>query len=243
VNHPEHHLCCFHFSADKSSNEQKNHQKYRSTSHKNVPMITHFFLKLLLWLVVASGFITRFHPATAFSTIIPPHSSAILNGRNSLNAPFQRSEQHTQWLYSVPPPLSGQDDNNYDDYTSSEISKMEDVIVSLSKESNDEARRSRLQQIMEVGLAGPNGGPKRFAHLFQRVLTQVGENVQNEARKKYSEQATADVKDGIVEDSLTTESSASSEEKIAEKSPEELRLWALVDMMVQSKTIIKKQPF
>ena len=109
--------------------------------------------------MVASGFITRFHPATAFSIIIP-YSSAVSNGRKFLNAPFQRSEQHAQWLYSVPPPLSGQDDNNYDDYTPSEISKMEDVIVSLSKESNDEARRSRLQQIMEVGLAGPNGGPK-----------------------------------------------------------------------------------
>ena len=92
---------------------------------------------------------------------------------------FRRQQQQQrklpgQALFSTPPPLSplsDNDDYDYDEYTPAEVTKMQDVIVSLSAESNDEARRARLQQIMEVALAGPNGGPKRFTVLFDRVLT------------------------------------------------------------------------
>ena len=106
-------------------------------------------------------------------------------------------------IFSTPPPLSslsGKDDNSFDDYTTGEITKMKDVILSLSEECNDESRRSRLKQIMEVGLEGPDGGPKRFAVLFDRVLAQVGEQVQQEAREKYADRA-AEASSAAPEDS------------------------------------------
>ena len=186
--------------------------------------------------------------ANAFSTT-PPPSRAIREG--------QFRTQKTQCghaLFSTPPPLSSlsdKDDSNFDNYMPDEINKMKDVIVSLSQESNDETRRARLKQIMEVGLAGPNGGPKRFVVLFERVLNTIGEEVQREAREKYSERADASAAESTTDESpdkdVLTENDGSgnpSEDSVLmEKSPEELRLWALVDMMVQSKTIIKKHKF
>ena len=148
-------------------------------------------------------------------------------------------------LYSTPPPLSSlseKEDSNFDNYTPDEIQKMKDVIESLSLESDDQTRRLRLQTIMDVGLSGPNGGPKRFAVLFEKVLMEMGEQVQKEAREKFSEQAAATEAETADTES-SQEDAASEEEKPAEKSPEELKLWALVDMMVQSKTAIKKHKF
>eukprot|EP00536_Pseudo-nitzschia_multiseries_P005678 jgi/Psemu1/285957/fgenesh1_pg.109_\ len=163
---------------------------------------------------------------------------------------------HGQRLFSTPPPLSplsNNEDYEYDDYTTEEVTNMHNVIVSLSEESNDDIRRARLQQIMEIALAGPNGGPKRFSVLFERVLTQVGEKVQQDAREKYAKQAEALEEEQTKQGENTTEpESVNSDEETAEnpeavkpreKSPEELQLWALVDMMIQSKTIIKKHKF
>ena len=147
-------------------------------------------------------------------------------------------------LYSTPPPLSSlseKDDSNFDNYTPDEIQKMKDVIESLSLESDDQTRRLRLQTIMDVGLSGPNGGPKRFAVLFEKVLMEMGEQVQKEAREKFSGQAAAT--EAETADTESSPEDESQEEKPAEKSPEELKLWALVDMMVQSKTAIKKHKF
>lgn len=202
-------------------------------------------LQLILSLAVASEIATRAPLATAFSTI--PTTTSCSSFGSSSRQLIQRGCE----LFSTPPPLSSlsdKDDANYDNYTPAEVTQMKDVIVSLSQESDDQARRLRLQTIMEVGLAGPNGGPKRFATLFERVLTQVGEQVQNEAREKYSERAAASEEESSEDDkaeadAVKEEEEGSSEEKTPEKSPEELKLWALVDMMVQSKTMIKKHKF
>lgn len=209
----------------------------------------------LFWLlVIVSEFSTRVPVANAFSTISSANSGAFFGTIQCRGEPFRRHIQGGQVLFSTPPPLSSlsdKDDSSYDNYTPAEVSKMHDVIVSLSEESNDDARRSRLKQILEIGLTGPNGGPKRFAVLFERVLTQVGEQVQREAREKYSERAAASAEEENGDDNLDTESVSEKDEstetgstpddKPVEKSPEELKLWALVDMMVQSKTAIKKQ--
>lgn len=204
-------------------------------------------LRLVLLLAVASKLNTLLPVANAFSTI--QHAfSASFGTRTSAEAPTFQHIQRGKKLFSTPPPLSSLSENedyDYDNYTPAEVTQMEEVIVSLSQESNDEARRSRLRQIMEVGLNGPNGGPKRFASLFNRVLTQVGEQVQKEAREKYSERVAAVESNGddTANGDSAPESGDSSESKAVEKSPEELKLWALVDMMVQSKTMIKKHKF
>jgi len=199
------------------------------------------FLKLVLVLAVASKLSTWAGVVDAFSTI---------PSANCRDAP--RLQQRGNRMFSTPPPLSplsDNDDYNYDNYTPAEVTKMQDVVVSLSLESSDDVRRSRLALIIEVGLAGPNEGPKRFTVLFDRVLTQVGEKFQKEAREKYAKQAPSSsavepTDDDDDDDDLDTETYSVPEKdenaEPKEKSPEELRLWALVDMMIQSKTIIKK---
>ena len=199
-------------------------------------------LQLILSLAVASEFATRAPLATAFSTI--PTTTSCSSIGNTSRQQIRRGHE----LFSTPPPLSSlsdKDDANYDNYTPAEVTQMKDVIVSLSQESDDQARRLRLQTIMEVGLAGPNGGPKRFATLFERVLTQVGEQVQNDAREKYSERASEEEnsEEDAEKDVVQEGDEGSSKGKAPEKSPEELKLWALVDMMVQSKTMLKKHKF
>jgi len=79
----------------------------------------------------------------------------------------------------------------------------------------------------------------KFAMLWDRMLIDVGGEVQNEARARV-EQSMAEnpgVTATEIEDHTGTEAG---EVKERQKSEDELQLWALVDMMVQSKSMIKK---
>ena len=127
---------------------------------------------------------------------------------------------------------------------------MKDLIIDLSKESTDDVRRSRLQAIIVQGL--DEGDADSFSQLFQQSLEAVGNEVQAEARelamKRYEEKDAAETINEAAVASATNNGGDSpirvetvnetSEGKI--KSPLETQLWALVDMMVQSKTMIKK---
>ena len=137
---------------------------------------------------------------------------------------------------------------------------MKDLIVDLSKESTDNVRRSRLESIIVQGLeeSGGGGDDAAFPQLFQESLEAVGNEVQAKARElamqRYEEKDAAEtINEAAVaaassSDGANTNGSDSpirvetvnetSEDKI--KSPLETQLWALVDMMVQSKTMIKK---
>ena len=97
---------------------------------------------------------------------------------------------------------------------------MKELIVSLSLEPTDESRRERLAGLFDDALARPNGHPKRFAELFDKTLIEVGDRVRKEALEKLDQEPTIPA-DGS-------------------KTREELQVWALVDMMVQSKTLVKK---
>ena len=83
---------------------------------------------------------------------------------------------------------SGSDDVG--EYSQGETSNMRDLIISLSMEKTDNERRVRLQNIFHEVLDGPNGSPKRFTDLFDRVLAQVGDEIQMEARKRMFEDDT-----------------------------------------------------
>ena len=127
---------------------------------------------------------------------------------------------------------------------------MRDLIIDLSKESTDDVRRSRLQSIIVRGLE--EGDAEAFSQLFQQALEAVGNEVQAEARelamKRYEEKDAAETINEAAVASATNNGGDSpirvepvnetSEGKI--KSPLETQLWALVDMMVQSKTMVKK---
>jgi hypothetical protein len=120
--------------------------------------------------------------------------------------------------------LSG---NLNDDYSTDEVRAMDELIVSLSLMPSDESRRKRAVEIFDKELAKPNGAPKRFADLFDAVLAIVGDRVQSSAKLRASETH----KQNTEEDSTLDFMSRSYDER---------QLWALVDLMVQSKTIVKK---
>ena len=102
---------------------------------------------------------------------------------------------------------------------------MNNLIVSLSKERDDDTRRSKLKGILDEELSKQEPHSIDFTTLFQRSLNEVGERVQNSAR----EAAAARV-----------QGSNEEPEEQSVKTDEELELWALIDMMVQSKTQFKK---
>jgi hypothetical protein len=101
-----------------------------------------------------------------------------------------------------------------------ETEDMKELILSLSLEPTDESRRERLAELFGEALAKPNGAPKRFTDLFDKTLIEVGDRVRKEALETLE-----------CEQNLPSDGS---------KSPQELQVWALIDMMVQSKTLVKK---
>ena len=84
----------------------------------------------------------------------------------------------------------------------------------------------------------------RFARLFQLSLDNVGEKVQTAAREKALERQ-HNSNDEYVMAKINIQSNDGENENVGGdvieqlKSPEELQLWALIDMMVQSKTRVK----
>lgn len=145
---------------------------------------------------------------------------------------------------------SGDDNATPSTYTDDEVNEMRELILSLSLEKTDHDRRSRVKEVFVKALAKPNGMPERFSALFDRTLTEVGDEVQMEAKKKFFREQQQENEDEEEEDTVAIPPDASYEDdaelavedgELRLKSPEELQLWALVDMMVQSKTIVKKR--
>ena len=145
------------------------------------------------------------------------------------------------------------------EFTTDEIQEMEQLILDLSKEQNDDLRRQKLADILDKELVDdassttttndddddtdsseitlPQEIP-RFAQLFQYSLDNIGEKVQTAAREKAMELNENSLH--VIEDTSgaeNTEPGTTGSERI--KSDEEMQLWALIDMMVQSKTRVK----
>jgi hypothetical protein len=129
------------------------------------------------------------------------------------------------------------------DYTGAEVEEMEELILSLSRETTDELRRDRVRAIIIEGLSKPNGDSERFTDLFNQTLIIVGDRVKLLAQQKAIKiQAEAEAAEKDDESSLPPPPDEAPPEVVErEKSPDELQLWALVDMMIQSRTIIKKE--
>eukprot|EP00584_Thalassiosira_punctigera_P004888 CAMPEP_0172529390 /NCGR_PEP_ID=MMETSP1067-20121228/3480_1 /TAXON_ID=265564 ORGANISM="Thalassiosira punctigera, Strain Tpunct2005C2" /NCGR_SAMPLE_ID=MMETSP1067 /ASSEMBLY_ACC=CAM_ASM_000444 /LENGTH=173 /DNA_ID=CAMNT_0013313431 /DNA_START=282 /DNA_END=803 /DNA_ORIENTATION=- len=134
------------------------------------------------------------------------------------------------------PPTS----NNLPGFTPDEMNDMDELILFLSKITDDGKRRERLSAIFEKELADATQIASldddsvlevpRFAKLFQNSLDKVGEKVQTAAREVAMEQQRNAVEINQSDDDERLE---------RVKSQEELQLWALIDMMVQSKTRVK----
>ena len=136
------------------------------------------------------------------------------------------------------------------EFTADEVQDMENLVRDLSKEQNDDLRRQKLADILDKELVAavdddnnnsdssevtlPQEIP-RFAQLFQYSLDIVGESVQAAAREKAMELNENSLH--VIEDSSGENVPGTGSDRI--KSDEEMQLWALIDMMVQSKTRVK----
>jgi hypothetical protein len=135
------------------------------------------------------------------------------------------------------------------EFTPCELDDMEKLIVSLSMESDDNKRREKLADILDEELVDAlnaesdsqgNSDLPRFARLFQISLDSVGESVQNAARELALEKRKQQEKKTDGYDATDAENSSEVDSFVrSKKSKEELQLWALIDMMVQSKTRVK----
>lgn len=111
------------------------------------------------------------------------------------------------------------------DSTVEDYNEMRNLVLSLSQVATDEDRRASLANIFEEALARPNGQPKEFTDLFAEALTNVGSEVQAEAKKKFA------AKEAEVSNLEAANFTDSTEEKESEgervKSTEEQQLWAV----------------
>jgi hypothetical protein len=112
---------------------------------------------------------------------------------------------------------------------------MEGLILALSKQE-DSPRRQRVAEMFGLALAGVGVGdqPPEFATNFQIALDKVGSEVQELARKKVRQEQ----EQGLA----ASEEFAPEEGKYVPrvKRADELQVWALIDMMVQSKLLVSR---
>lgn len=185
--------------------------------------------------------------------------TSIKKGRTHVSIIYGTSDDgdgSTKWIKKAMGPEDGADDDSVPpsvelpEFGQDDISEMEHLIMSLSRESDDDKRREKLAGILDEELeeaskdsddAALNAEVPRFAKLFQIVLDSVGEKVQSDAREAALEQQQKQKNESDGEDEAQNDSMPSEEgERVPRvKTPEELQLWALIDMMVQSKTRVK----
>jgi hypothetical protein len=119
-------------------------------------------------------------------------------------------------------------------YGMEEIDAMEKLIVSLSKQQTDSVRRKLVAQTFE-------GHDQRFAALFDEILIQVGDQVRMQAAQEVQRQEQQAEEDEVMPSfPLPGQQARVNSDSSSGKSETELQLWALIDMLVQSKTIVKK---
>ena len=107
---------------------------------------------------------------------------------------------------------------------------MDKLILELSKDLDDESQQSRTIKLFGEQMAKPNGAPKRFTNLFDAVQVIVGGRAQTEARRR------AELMNCNYAVVLVVKCSIFS--WIYKLTTSYNR--ALVDMMIQMKTLVKK---
>lgn len=193
--------------------------------------------------------------ASTFTTATAPAPSSPIQHQQ------QRRRQRVTVLQISSNAVDDDDNASPSLFTQSEIQDMENLIVSLSQISDDALRREKMASLFDVELAaaasnddgltssGSDGDERevpRFAQLFQVALNTIGERVQASAREVAStivatndedDDASMAERDGVGGDDNSAVELP--QMTMREKSQEEMQLWALIDMMVQSKTRVK----
>lgn len=128
-----------------------------------------------------------------------------------------RPRRHCPWQ-------AADGNDNGSAFSEEEVQKMDDLILSLSLETQDDQRRDRVAQALGAKILEPNGlgSSERFMRLFEERLTIMG----NAVRDKAASQAQDD-QQGVMVPGQPSEAVGK-------------QLWALVDIMIQSKVIFKQ---
>jgi len=101
---------------------------------------------------------------------------------------------------------------------------MEDLIYSISKEPTDEERRDRMASLFDKELEKDSS--ERFVELFGSTLIRIGDDLQTAVKENQR----------LRQDDENDESLLAS----INDRDDRMQIWALVDMMVQSKVLAKK---
>jgi hypothetical protein len=126
------------------------------------------------------------------------------------------------------------DNDNLYSPTSKRIHDMEEMIISLCFDPDDSSRRLKLSKLFEANLLNKDGG-NSFIKLFDQVLIIVGDRMRLEA-ENVARQTTQNDIDGRSDGSALPSFPFPAQQK----SLTEGRLWACIDMMVQSKILVKQ---
>lgn len=124
-----------------------------------------------------------------------------------------------------------------DDSFSEHEMDIEKIILSLSNVADDQSRREQLSKLFDIKLQNQDGG-ESFMKLFDSAMIVVGDRIRLDVANLA---ATA-----TVSQSLNYTSAVEGAEfpsfplRSQHKSQLEGQLWACVDMMVQSKTLMKQ---
>jgi hypothetical protein len=126
-------------------------------------------------------------------------------------------------------------------FEDSQREEIRHLIVTLSQEKNDETRRSQLNSLLNGKVASGNPTEAyRFLNAWDKILIEIGSLVQNQARENFlAHNETTAAKESM--DGAAAFNSGMDQGSEREKSDIELQVWALIDMMVQSKAFIKKR--
>lgn len=119
-----------------------------------------------------------------------------------------------------------------------QVQATEALILSLSFDADDASRRNKLARLFEEKLQNRDDSSESFVHLFNQVLIIVGDRVRMEAATAAAAAAAAEKE--TTNDDVDEEELPSFPLPAQKKSQTELQLWALIDMMVQSKTLVRK---
>uniref|UniRef100_A0A7S3V6N4 Uncharacterized protein n=1 Tax=Chaetoceros debilis TaxID=122233 RepID=A0A7S3V6N4_9STRA len=113
-------------------------------------------------------------------------------------------------------------------YTECEILDMKQRVLSISTESNDETRRSSVSKWITGQATKINYEEGvRLIQLWDTTVVQLGEELQNTLQRKARKNSRPC-------------SSLGADSKTSQPIDDKLVLWAFVDMLVQSKTLINR---
>ena len=194
-------------------------------------------VKLSLSVFTSQGrnMISKMFIQTAVLSVVFPHlmSAAFL--------PKLRTYKHQLRTIDYSSKDDKSSSESHSPFSIQESTEMQQLIVSLSLEPSDQVRRDRLSMLFQKEFSNPDYEiSKKFAVLFDQTLIEMGTIIQESAKAQAMTKLKREQDMG--ETSSTANSSNGTEDYMSlNRSIEERQLWAMVDMMVQSKILATRK--